>query len=266
MDIFFLFFAFLIRGLEAEKMSVTGVSGQNITITCSFKNKDNYIKYFCKDPCWNEDVLISSSVYKVKWDTNKYSIRDDKSRFHVTIFNLKKEDSGTYKCGVEVSGWWDPLQTVIITVKEAITPEKEPTKLPEQVNPKASSSSQETEPTKLPQQVHPNTSLSLKPLFIGASLAVIVLVLAVVILIYFRHQKGHICPSSDQLRTVAAQRQDSSNSIAASSQMNPDCPHYSTISYNSRRDNSHVPPQPADVTYSLIKFSAEADSAIYCNL
>ncbi|XP_061888456.1 CMRF35-like molecule 2 isoform X2 [Entelurus aequoreus] len=238
MDIFFLFFAFLIGGLEAEKRSVTGVSGQNITITCSSENKDDNIKYFCKEPCRDADVLISSSVDKVKWDTNKYSIRNDKSRFHVTIFHLKKEDAGTYWCGVKV--WWrDPLQNVVITVKEAIAQEKETTKLPE--------------------QVHPKTSTSLKLLYIGASLAVIVLVLAVVILIYFRHQKGHICSSSDQ-------RQDSSNSITASSLINPDCPHYSTVSYNSRRDNSHVPPQPADVTYSLIKLSAAAESAIYCNL
>ncbi|XP_061888455.1 CMRF35-like molecule 5 isoform X1 [Entelurus aequoreus] len=260
MDIFFLFFAFLIGGLEAEKRSVTGVSGQNITITCSSENKDDNIKYFCKEPCRDADVLISSSVDKVKWDTNKYSIRNDKSRFHVTIFHLKKEDAGTYWCGVKV--WWrDPLQNVVITVKEAITPEREPTKLPEQVHPKTSSSSiaQEKETTKLPEQVHPKTSTSLKLLYIGASLAVIVLVLAVVILIYFRHQKGHICSSSDQ-------RQDSSNSITASSLINPDCPHYSTVSYNSRRDNSHVPPQPADVTYSLIKLSAAAESAIYCNL
>ncbi|XP_061736538.1 CMRF35-like molecule 6 isoform X3 [Nerophis ophidion] len=285
MDIFFLFFAFLIGGLKAETMSVTGVSGQNITITCSSKDRDDNNKYFCKDPCMkNYDILISSSVDKDKWDTNKYSIRDEKSIFYVTIFHLKKEDSGTYWCGIDVPWGRDRLEIVVITVKEAITPEREPTKLPEQVHPKTSSSSivPEKEPTKLPGQVHPKTSSSLMPLFIGASLALIVLVLAVVILIYFRHQKAHICTSSgvpkttmkvtdtavstDQLRTVTAQRQDSSNSIAASSLVNPDCPYYSTIGHNSRRDNSHDPSQPTDVTYSLIRFSATAESPLYGNL
>nr|XP_061843772.1 CMRF35-like molecule 6 [Nerophis lumbriciformis] len=211
-------------------MSVTGVSGQNITITCSFKNKYDNIKYFCKDPCRNDDVLISSSGDKVKWDTNKYSIRDDKSRFHVTIFHLKKEDSGTYKCGVEVILWRHPLQTVIITVKEAMKPEKEPTSLPE--------------------QVHPKTSSSLKPLFIGVSLGVTVLVLAVIITIYI----GYICTSS-------AQRQDSSNFIAPSSPIPPDClSHHSTISHN-----SCVPAQPTDGTY-FISLGATDESAIYCNM
>ncbi|XP_061736541.1 CMRF35-like molecule 8 [Nerophis ophidion] len=145
MDIFFLFFAFLIGGLKAETMSVTGVSGQNITITCSSKNRDDNNKYFCKDPCEkDDDILISSSVDKDKWDTNKYSIRDEKSIFYVTIFHLKKEDSGTYMCGVEVPWGRDPLEIVVITVKEAITPEREPTKLPEQVHPKTSSSINET--------------------------------------------------------------------------------------------------------------------------
>ncbi|XP_054635155.1 CMRF35-like molecule 8 [Dunckerocampus dactyliophorus] len=218
--------------VEAEAMSITGVSGQNITITCSLNKAPDNVKYFCKGRCRYEDVLISSGTGK--WNTKKYRIRDEGSRFYVTIFHLKKEDAGIYACGVE-KFWTDPLEKVILTVREGIKPNTK------SINP--------SEP------VHPNTSSSMKPLYIGASLGVIVLALALILLIYFRHQKGHILTSS-------APCQDSSNVI-----MNPpECLHYSTISHSSHTDNSRVSPHPTDVTYSSISLIAPDESAVYCNV
>nr|XP_057940031.1 CMRF35-like molecule 8 isoform X3 [Doryrhamphus excisus] len=263
MEILFLLLAFLMTGLsyaEADAMSVTGVSGQNITITCSVNKAPKNVKYFCKNPCRNEDVLISSDTSK--WDTKKYSIRDEGSKFYVTIFHLKKEDAGIYLCGVEVF-FTDPLKEVNLTVREGIKPNRKPTNSPE--------------------QVPPNTSSSMKPLYIGASLGVIVLALALILLIYFRHQRGHIITSSGEaekaiyatdttlseenldtgaLPSSADPCQDSSNVITNP----PECLHYSTIMHDNQTDNTRVSPHATHVTYSSISLTAPDESAVYCNV
>ena len=92
-------------------MSVTGKLGKNIEIKCSHANAFTNVKYFCKEACRNEDILISSS----NKDSSKYSIRDEGNTFYVTISHLTKDDSGTYWCGIERFGL-DTYTKVILTV------------------------------------------------------------------------------------------------------------------------------------------------------
>ena len=95
-------------------MSITGELGKDVKITCSHTNAFYNVKYFCKEACRNEDVLISSGN---KDSNGKYSIRDEGNTFYVTISRLTNDDSGTYWCGIDRVGF-DTYNEVILTVKK----------------------------------------------------------------------------------------------------------------------------------------------------
>lgn len=95
-------------------MSVTGEVGQEIPITCTHANAFSNVKYFCKEACTNEDVLITSRGEN-KDSQRKYSIEDKGNTFVVTISSLTEDDSGTYWCGIERVGL-DTYNQVVLTV------------------------------------------------------------------------------------------------------------------------------------------------------
>lgn len=84
-------------------MSVTGVTGEEVTIKCSHTNAFANVKYFCSGACKDEDVLISSRKNE-KDPHGKYSIKDEGNTFNVTISRLTEDDSGTYWCGIDRTG------------------------------------------------------------------------------------------------------------------------------------------------------------------
>uniref|UniRef100_A0A3B3RHX5 Ig-like domain-containing protein n=1 Tax=Paramormyrops kingsleyae TaxID=1676925 RepID=A0A3B3RHX5_9TELE len=82
----------------------TVLSGGSVTIPCSYDNMyQHQEKYWCKGWDW------SSCSPKVRTNSPKISdemlISDDPTKpvFTVTINNLRREDSGSYWCGVEIS-------------------------------------------------------------------------------------------------------------------------------------------------------------------
>uniref|UniRef100_A0A3Q2YIE2 Immunoglobulin domain-containing protein n=1 Tax=Hippocampus comes TaxID=109280 RepID=A0A3Q2YIE2_HIPCM len=96
-------------------VEVTGVSGKDITITCSHDSAFDNVKYFCNSVCKRDkDVLIKSREW---YSQEKYSIVDARNIFNVTIFHLTKQDAGTYWCGWEKFGL-DIYQKVVLTVRE----------------------------------------------------------------------------------------------------------------------------------------------------
>lgn len=84
-------------------MEITGEEGEQITIQCDHVNAYNNVKYFCKQPCRDEDVLIRSRDWKDN-SNGKYSINDKGNTFYVTISRLTKKDQGDYKCGIDRVG------------------------------------------------------------------------------------------------------------------------------------------------------------------
>uniref|UniRef100_A0A3Q2CPZ9 Immunoglobulin V-set domain-containing protein n=1 Tax=Cyprinodon variegatus TaxID=28743 RepID=A0A3Q2CPZ9_CYPVA len=96
-------------------ISITGIEGNPVTITCSHSYADTNIKYFCRDPCDNADVLIKSNGQQ----TEKYRIEDKGNTFYVTISNLEKKDAGIYWCGIERVGA-DTYNKVILTTPLAL--------------------------------------------------------------------------------------------------------------------------------------------------
>ncbi|XP_071394358.1 CMRF35-like molecule 9 isoform X5 [Centroberyx affinis] len=74
--------------------------GENITVGCSFTWAGNNKKFFCKGECKNENILIETD--KDKDQNGRYSIEDKRTGlFFVTITQLTKSDSGSYRCGVD---------------------------------------------------------------------------------------------------------------------------------------------------------------------
>uniref|UniRef100_A0A3Q3D1K9 Immunoglobulin domain-containing protein n=1 Tax=Hippocampus comes TaxID=109280 RepID=A0A3Q3D1K9_HIPCM len=109
------FFSVFGAGRASTVVEVTGVSGKDITITCSHDSAFDNVKYFCNSVCKRDkDVLIKSREW---YSQEKYSIVDARNIFNVTIFHLTKQDAGTYWCGWEKIGP-DIYQKVVLTVRE----------------------------------------------------------------------------------------------------------------------------------------------------
>ncbi|XP_041661791.1 uncharacterized protein LOC121521713 isoform X2 [Cheilinus undulatus] len=90
------------------KLSIyTGGTGGNGTITCSFSEQYDW-KFFCKNDCEGEDILVKTDGAKAVNDrysisyqeVSKAGTQSKKSSLSVAITNLKKSDSGRYRCGL----------------------------------------------------------------------------------------------------------------------------------------------------------------------
>ncbi|XP_034150355.1 CMRF35-like molecule 9 [Esox lucius] len=91
--------------------------GGHGTFPCSFSWASTNNKYFCKETCSGEDILVETKGSR-NVTQGRYSIDDDgNGHVTVTIKDLKKSDSGTYWCGVERFGP-DSYQEVHLTVTD----------------------------------------------------------------------------------------------------------------------------------------------------
>ncbi|XP_050957814.1 CMRF35-like molecule 8 [Labeo rohita] len=105
MKIIWTFTLLMIPGVVSS-ISVTGYSGGGVIITCRYNRKytDN-AKYFCRGQFPGCFDLIKTEV-KEKWvHKGRFSLYDDTSAavFNVTIRDLSEQDSGTYRCAVDIS-------------------------------------------------------------------------------------------------------------------------------------------------------------------
>ncbi|XP_053273045.1 CMRF35-like molecule 8 isoform X2 [Pleuronectes platessa] len=105
---------------KTEAVTVEGELGGDVTITCSHINAHSNVKYFCKAPCNNEDVLIKSNEIS----KGRYSITNEGNTFYVTISRLTESDAGTYQCRIERVGW-DTYEEVILKVVKGKTKDPE---------------------------------------------------------------------------------------------------------------------------------------------
>ncbi|XP_041642034.1 uncharacterized protein LOC121508954 [Cheilinus undulatus] len=262
---------------EISAHEETGVSGGTITIKCSHSYASTNVKYFCKGACNDEDVLISSRKSKTASD-KRFTIKDEGNTFYVTISHLTVGDSGTYWCGIERMGV-DTYNKVVLRVKEGIKKHRN-INVPHSV-------SNETD----------NIS-SKKLVYIGASLGMVVLALAILLLIFFRRrnkitspssekvedtvyaapsnmkQDGHITTSSsvskEDQHTADTSRDVANNiysniTISSKPQVEPDGLFYATVSFNRHTDCSTMTPRLTEVTYSAIECkSIDASKHSYC--
>ncbi|XP_053712988.1 CMRF35-like molecule 5 [Synchiropus splendidus] len=102
-----------VSDVDTYDLTLTVKEGDNITITCSHSNAYSNTKYFCREACDYEDILITSKGP----NTAKYRIIDRGNDFDVTIYNLEEKDSGLYWCGIDRVGR-DTYNRVDLTVKK----------------------------------------------------------------------------------------------------------------------------------------------------
>lgn len=269
---------FLLVGLrETEAISATGTAGKEIKIKCSHSNAFYNVKYFCKEPCQDEDILITSGEMNKDSD-GRYSIEDNGNTFTVTISGLTEGDSGTYWCGIDRIGI-DTYNEVVLTVT------------------KDESTSQKAN--------FDEASSSEKLVYIGAGLGVVLLALAVVLLIFFRHRnrdtsassgKSHdtvyatpfiqkqdahhdatsYSPKEDQqtdgstISSASNQHQDTSRdniysniTVSSEPEIQPDDLFYSIVSFSEHIDFSTIIPRTATATYSSLKHTSTDESTVY---
>uniref|UniRef100_A0A4W6FBL2 Immunoglobulin V-set domain-containing protein n=1 Tax=Lates calcarifer TaxID=8187 RepID=A0A4W6FBL2_LATCA len=89
--------------------------GETITVKCHFSTTARK-KYFCKDECEDDDILIKTD--KNRAQSGRYSISfENRGRvLSVTIKQLIKSDSGLYRCGLDIALSIDPYSEFRIIV------------------------------------------------------------------------------------------------------------------------------------------------------
>uniref|UniRef100_A0A3B4VMY9 Immunoglobulin domain-containing protein n=1 Tax=Seriola dumerili TaxID=41447 RepID=A0A3B4VMY9_SERDU len=112
-------------GLVSAKPPIfTGPEGGSGTISCHL-NVSGSSKFFCREECKEEDVLIRTD--KVSAKSGRYSIRYKKkgssggSILSVTITNLTQSDSGRYRCGLGTSAVPDLFEDFEVRVSDGKT-------------------------------------------------------------------------------------------------------------------------------------------------
>ncbi|XP_049438138.1 uncharacterized protein LOC125892266 [Epinephelus fuscoguttatus] len=95
----------LLTGDSSEEQTLHTRTGGNIVVECSFPRSGNR-KYFCKEECKKEDVLVETTDFEAEKD--RYSIRyvegfSSGGFLYVNISQLTKSDSGRYVCGLDKS-------------------------------------------------------------------------------------------------------------------------------------------------------------------
>ncbi|XDV15912.1 hypothetical protein PO909_015853, partial [Leuciscus waleckii] len=103
---------FLSEFKTSTTRDISGYIGRYVTISCSHKWASTNIKYFCRDPCGDRDILVKSN----RSPKGRYTLEDSGTgTFTVTITDLQESDSGIYWCGVQRTGL-DTYQEVHLTV------------------------------------------------------------------------------------------------------------------------------------------------------
>uniref|UniRef100_A0A9J7ZA49 Ig-like domain-containing protein n=1 Tax=Cyprinus carpio carpio TaxID=630221 RepID=A0A9J7ZA49_CYPCA len=91
----------------AMTLSLTGHSGGEINITCTYQDRHTgNAKYFCK-VLWLKCSDLIKTKEKDKWvNSGRFFLYDDTGAavFTVIFRNLSEQDSGKYKCGVDKLG------------------------------------------------------------------------------------------------------------------------------------------------------------------
>ncbi|XP_017538943.2 uncharacterized protein LOC108411734 [Pygocentrus nattereri] len=127
MKVLLIFTLFLISVGGGESGRVMGYSGGGVLINCRYETRyTSNPKYLCKGPWSNCGDRIKTGV-KNKWtNRGRFSLFDDTraAQFWVVIRELTVEDSGTYKCGVDLDLAIDIYKPVELNVEEDLSYEK----------------------------------------------------------------------------------------------------------------------------------------------
>ncbi|XP_018559393.1 uncharacterized protein LOC108902134 isoform X5 [Lates calcarifer] len=177
--LFFCFFSALCGGnsglVEAEIITATGTEGKSVTVRCYFSLSGSS-KLFCKGECTKENILIKTTAdrdYKGRYSIEYEGKFLSSGSLYVTIRQLRKSDSGRYKCGL-MNAFTELYQDVDLTV------------LPSQ-DAATTSSTSSTPSVTVPDATPQVAGYVWLPL--GVCVPVVVLLLVVVVLLIYKVRK-----------------------------------------------------------------------------
>ncbi|XP_056588719.1 CMRF35-like molecule 5 isoform X3 [Triplophysa dalaica] len=103
-------------GISATyETDIHGHEGKHVTVECVHGHASTNKKYSCKDPCNDDDVLVSSD----RSPNKRFSLKDfGNSTFTVTITDLQESDSGIYWCGVNRSAALDTYLQITLRINK----------------------------------------------------------------------------------------------------------------------------------------------------
>ncbi|XP_057188071.1 CMRF35-like molecule 5 isoform X2 [Triplophysa rosa] len=106
-------------GISAtDETDINGREGEHVTVACIHGYASTNKKYFCREPCKGDDVLVSSD----RSPNKRFSLKDFRnSTFTVTIADLQESDSGLYRCGVNRSAALDTYLQINLRIYKADT-------------------------------------------------------------------------------------------------------------------------------------------------
>ncbi|XP_066559549.1 CMRF35-like molecule 1 [Amia ocellicauda] len=90
-----------------QSRRVTGVEGGRVEINCTYEDGyQYYVKYWCREPCENKDVLINSVQADITVTAGRFTLTNYVSAMIFTVWmtRLTLQDAGIYYCGVEKWG------------------------------------------------------------------------------------------------------------------------------------------------------------------
>ena len=85
--------------INAQIPIYTGTEGESITAPCNFETTGRW-RYFCKDECKGYILSMYSGSHQNGTSSMRYYETSGGSRLDVTITQLRKSDSGRYRCGL----------------------------------------------------------------------------------------------------------------------------------------------------------------------
>ncbi|XP_067334558.1 uncharacterized protein [Channa argus] len=111
--------------INAQIPTHTGTEGGNITVSCSFSFSGRRT-LFCKGGCTKGNIIIETTSNRAQ--SGRYSIeykegslQSHQTHMYVSITQLKKSDSGLYRCSLDRPWFRDPHNEFEIIVTEAST-------------------------------------------------------------------------------------------------------------------------------------------------
>ena len=113
--------------------SVTGIVGGSLSVKCRYQEKfRNNNKYWCKHSCLLSRNIVETTESKTEVTRGRVSIRDHPANltFTVTLESLRKEDAGTYRCGIDTSWLEGIFRDPTFQVEVSVVPGEPCTPLP----------------------------------------------------------------------------------------------------------------------------------------
>ncbi|KAM5309148.1 CMRF35-like molecule 5 isoform 2-T2 [Glossophaga mutica] len=112
---------------------VRGPEQGSLTVQCPYDpGWEPYVKYWCRGADWIKcQILVRTPGSELEVKKGRVSIRDNHTShtFTVTMEKLRREDAGTYWCGIERTGA-DPGVRVKVTVGSVLATTDIPTSSP----------------------------------------------------------------------------------------------------------------------------------------